>query len=104
MWRTHRRQGDRRQHGRTALARVPGRARCPQAVVEEMLLTYWNTQQLGRKIDLLLNSRLPADAWRDFESESKHRFVSTYTKLGGKAPVRRLTRQSPGSAWPWATP
>ena len=61
-----------------------------QAVVEETLLLSWNVQQLGHKIDLLLNSRLPADSWLNFESESKRKFGSAYSKLGGKTPVRAL--------------
>ena len=57
-------------------------------MVEETLLLSWNVQQLGHKVDLLLNSRLPAESWLNFESESRKKFASAYSKLGGKTPVR----------------
>ena len=70
------------------LTRLALRAPRTQAMVEETLLLSWTVQQLGHKVDLLLNSRLPAESWLNFESESRKKFASAYSKLGGKTPVR----------------
>jgi hypothetical protein len=52
-----------------------------------LVLLNWNTQQLGRKVDLLLNSRLSVENWLEFEIDTKDKFVAPYSKFGSKAAV-----------------
>jgi len=60
-----------------------------QALVEELLLLSWNTQQLGRKVDLLFNNKLSLEHWGEFETEdtTKGKFANAYSKFGTRAPV-----------------
>ena len=52
---------------------------------EEIILLNWNTQQLGRKVDLLLNSRLTVENWLEFEVDTREKTVAPYAKFGSKA-------------------
>ena len=57
-----------------------------KAQSEEMILLSWNTQQLGRKVDLLLNNRISVENL-DVGADTKDRFATTYSKFGSKSSV-----------------